>query len=286
MQPWLQFLLRSIALFFILLVLIRFLGKRQPLRMTPFNFVTHAFVAAAAALTALNIVRNFVFGLIAAAVWILIPAALEFLSLKSKWVHDLVGGRETILVKQGKIMEENLLRLRMTGEELLRELRSKSVFNLADVEFALMENTGDINVLLKSDKTPITAHDLGRQVAPRTEPQTVILDGNMLDEPLASLGLNREWLKIQLERMGLSLDNVYLGQVDSSGGLYVDLFDDAVHLPQPKIKEMLYANLEKAQADLAKYSLETGDEEARAMYAANADKLGSILNKLQPHLLR
>ncbi|MGE5549186.1 MAG: DUF421 domain-containing protein [Bacteroidota bacterium] len=286
MPPWLNILLRSTALFFILLVLIRLLGKRQPSRMTPFNFVVYVFIAVTAALTALNLIRSFVFGLIAVGVWGLIPIGLESLSIKSKWLHDLVGGRETILIKQGKIMEENLLQLRLTGEDLLRELRSKNVFNLADVEFAVMENTGDVSVLLKSDKKPVTPRDLERKVAPQAEPQTVILDGNMLDEPLANLGLNREWLKTKLERMGLSLDNVYLGQVDSAGDLYVDLFDDAIHLPRPKLKEMLYASLEKAQADLAKFSLETQDEGAKAMYAGNADKLGAVLNKLRPHLLR
>ena len=99
-------------------------------------------------------------------------------------------------------MEDNLFRARLSGEELLRELRSKNAFNLSDVEFAVMETTGDIIVLLKSDRKPVTPHDLEQKVAPQTEPQTVILDGNMLDEPLANMGLNREWLKMQLEKLG------------------------------------------------------------------------------------
>ncbi|MHB8065632.1 MAG: DUF1657 domain-containing protein, partial [Ruminiclostridium sp.] len=128
--------------------------------------------------------------------------------------------------------------------------------------------------------------DLGVKTAPQAEPQTIILDGNVLNEPLASLGLNKEWLRIQLENMGVSLDNVFLGQVDSSGDLYVDLFDDAIELPQPKVKEMNYANIEKAQASLTTFALETNDNNAKAMYKKNAQKLKQLMDKLNPYLLR
>ncbi|CQR73606.1 hypothetical protein SOV_31020 [Sporomusa ovata DSM 2662] len=286
MQTWIQILVSSVSLFFVLLLLIRLLGKRNIARMTPFRFVSYIVTAVIAALLSLNLIANLAFGFIALGVWVLFPLALDYLSLKSKWVHDIVNGKETVLIKHGKIMEENLLQTRLTGEELLRELRSKNAFNLADVEFAVMEDTGDINVFLKSDKTPVSAHDLGKKVAPLAEPQTVILDGNIIKEPLASLGFNTEWLGIQLETIGVSLDNVFIGQVDSSGDLYLDLFDDAVQLPQPKVKEMLYANFEKIQADLTTFALETKNEAAKQMYSAHAATLQQLLEKLKPYLLR
>lgn len=285
MQGWIQILLRSILLFFLTLVIIRIIGKRSISRITPFSFVSYNVTIIIAALIAVNIITNMVYGFIALGVWALFSIALDYLSIKSKKVHDWVNGKETILVKHGKIMEENLLQVRMTGEELLRELRSKNAFNLADVEFAIMETTGEINVFLKSDKKPVTAHDIGMKVAPQAEPQTVILDGNVLNEPLSSLGLNQQWLNMQLENMGVSLDNVFLGQVDSSGDLYLDLFDDAIEIPQPKVKEMLYANLEKTQADLMTFAMETKNEEAKNMYSKNADKLKQIMEKLEPYLL-
>jgi len=188
MQEWISILIRSTALFFVVLALIRIMGKRHPSRMTPFHFVNYVVIAIVTSLISLNIVKNIAFGFIALGVWILFPIGLDYLSLKSKWVHDWVNGKETVLVKQGKIMEENLSQARLSGEELLRELRSKNAFNLADVEFALLESTGEINVMLKSDKKPIVPHDLGWKVSPQTEPQTVILDGNVLNEPLANLG--------------------------------------------------------------------------------------------------
>lgn len=280
MPGWLLILIRSSVMFLITFLLIRVMGKRQPARMHPFNFVNYTVIALIIALTILNIITNLAFGLIALGVWVSFPIALDYLALKSKRIHDLINGKATVLIKQGKIMEDNLCRLRLTGEELLRELRSKNAFNLGEVEFAVMETTGDLNVLLKSDRKPVTPHDLEQKVAP----QTVILDGNMLDEPLASMGLNRAWLKLQLEKMGVSLTNVFIGQVDSSGELYIDLFDDTIQLPEPKVKEMLYANLLKVQADLMTYALETQNQAAQTMYSNNADKLKQVLEKLEPYL--
>lgn len=285
MKDWIEILLRSLSLFFLALALTRIMGKKQLTKITPFYFIVYSVVAILSALISANIIKSLVFGFIALAVWALLPLVLDYMSLKSKTLHDWIHGRETILIKQGKIMEENLKQVRLTGEELLRDLRSKNVFNLADVEFAVLESTGEINVLLKSDKKPVTARDLERKIGPQSEPQTVILDGNILDEPLSTMGLNRSWLNKQLESMGLSLDNIFIGQIDSSGDLYVDLFNDSVQLPQPKVKEMLYANLEKTQADLLGYALQTEDTKAKAMYSNNADKLEKTIQKLKPYLL-
>jgi len=262
------------------------MGKRNIVRTTPFRFVSYIIIAVITALMSVNIITNLAFGFIALGVWVLFPIALDYLSLKSKWIHDIVNGKETVLIKHGKIMEENLLQTRLTAEELLRELRVKNAFNLADVEFAVMEDTGDINVFMKSHKSPISSYDLGIKVAPQAEPQTVILDGNILNESLFSLGFNREWLGIQLETIGVSIDNVFIGQVDSSGDLYLDLFDDSVQLPQPKVKEMLYANFESSQANLMSFDLETNNEAAKKMYTEHAETLGQLMEKLKPYLLR
>lgn len=286
MKSWLIILVRSIFLFFLTLVLTRVMGKRNLSKMTLFNFISYAVIAIIVSLISLNIVINVPFALIALGVWVLFSIALDYLSMKSKWLHDVINGKERVIIKNGKIMEENLSRVRFTGEELLRELRSKNVFNLADVEFAIMETTGDINVSLKSDKKTITPYDLGIKASPKAEPQTVILDGNILNEGLTNIGLNQSWLKTKLESTGVALENVFIAQVDSSGDLYLDLFDDNIQVPQSQVKELLYANMEKSQADLMSFALETKDKKAKSMYLHNAEELKKVMKKLEPYLLR
>lgn len=285
MQEWLIILLRAIGLYFLTFLILRLMGTASVSRMTPFKLVNYIIIAIIIALVSLNLVEDWVFGILVLGVWTVFSVALDYLSITSKGIHDIVNGKPNILIDKGKVMEENLLKARMTGEELLGLLRSKNAFNLADVEFALMETTGEVNVLLKADKKPITPHDSGNQVAPKSQPQTVILDGNIIDESLSNMGLNRNWLNMELEKLGVTPDNVFIGQADSSGDLYIDLFDDSIQVPKPRVKEMLYANLQKTHGDLLSFALETEDEAAKVMYTKNAKLLEEVVQKLKPHLL-
>jgi uncharacterized membrane protein YcaP (DUF421 family) len=278
MNNWLIILFRVMILFIITLVLTRIMGKKSLSKVNPFHFICYVIIAIIAALISLNIITNMYLGLIALIGWCLLPIALDYLCMKNKMIHNLVNGKESILIKNGKVMEENLGKARMTGEELLQALRSKKVFNLADVEFAIMEIDGDINIGLKSEKK--------QKVFSKVEPQTVILDGNIINESLTNMGLNQSWLNVQLQVKGVSLDNVFIGQVDSSGDLYLDLFDDNIQIPETKVKEMLYANLEKSQADLMSFALETKNQRAKEMYSKDAERLKVVIEKLKPYLLK
>jgi uncharacterized membrane protein YcaP (DUF421 family) len=286
MPGWISILIRAVSMLLLAFIIVRITGKRNITRMAPFFLFSYLIQAIILALISVNVIKNMVYGLVALIAWFSITILIEFLALKSKWIHDFVNGRETILIKHGKVMEENLLQTRLSAEELLRELRHKNAFNLSDVEFAVLETTGDISVFMKSDKKPVTAHDLGVKVAPQTEPQTIILDGNILNESLASLGFNLQWLMNQLSNLGITKDNVFIAQVNSTGELYVDMFDDALNAPKPTVREMLYAALEKSEADLQKFSLETKNKAAKLMYEVNSRKLKELREKLEPFLLR
>lgn len=285
MEQWIVVFLQSIGIFLLVFLFVKLMGKRQPARMIPFMFVTYVVIGMLAALISIGFVP-LTFGIIAIAVWALLPILVSYVALRSKFVHDFLFGKETVVIKHGKIMEENLEKVKYSPEELLQHLRTKNIFNTADVEFAVLEPTGEINAMLKADKTPLTPHHLGIKVAPQVEPQTVILDGSIMDEPLQTAGLNRRWLKEQLDKMGISPENVFIGQVDATGELIVDLFDDAIQIPKPQVKEMLYASLEQAQANLYSFSLDTEDEQAKKTYQEDAAKLEEVIEKLKPYLLR
>lgn len=285
MNSWLVIILRTIILFFFTLAMSRVIGKTSLSNTSLFNYC-YIVMGIIIALTSLNIVSNIYFGLVLLGVWSILLVGLNYLCMKSKRMHNIINGKERFLIKNGKVMEDNLSKIRFSGEDLIKELRIKNVFNLADVEFAVMENTGDISISLKADKKPITAHDLGEKVSLNAEPETVILNGNMLNRGLTNAGLNQNWLISQLEIKGVTLDNVFIGQVDSSGDLYLDLFDDNIEVPKSELKEMLYANLERCQADLMSFALETKNEKIKKIYNSDADKLKLVMEKLLPYLLR
>lgn len=169
---------------------------------------------------------------------------------------------------------------------LWNSFEKKNVFKAADVEFAVMEPSGDISVLLTKENQPLTPKHLGANVGPEQEPQTVIMDGKIMDEPLATIGLNRQWLDTELEKLGVSIDNVYLGQVDSYGQLYVDLFDDQIKVPEPQKKAALLATLKKCEADLEMFGLSTKEQNTKQMYEQCSKALEKIIDEVKPLLIR
>lgn len=286
MPEWINILIRSTGLFILTLLLVRLIGKRQTSRLTFFDLVTAIIIGVIAASISLNLVRNLANGLVALAVWTIFPALIYILSIKFKTVRDIVQGRETILVNHGQVLEDKLMEARLTPEDLLSQLRGKNVFNFADVEFAVLEPTGDVSVLLKKDKQPLSAKTAGITVAQESVPQTVIMDGIMMDEPLTAMGLNRHWLHTELEKVGVAPENVFIGQVDSAGQLYLDLFDDVIQVPKPKTKELAFATLKKCQADCELYALGTRNPKAKKMYGEASEVLSEVVCELEPLLKR
>lgn len=286
MPEWLNMLLRSGGLFLLTLLLVRLIGKRQTSRLTYFDLIAAIAIGVVVAAVSLNIVRNLAGGIIVLAVWTVLPALIYILSIKYKSVRDIVQGKETVLINHGKVLEDKLLEARLTPEDLLSQLRQRSVFNFADVEFAVLEPTGDVSVLLKKDKQPINAKSMGMKLGQESVPQTVIMDGEIMDEPLAAMGLNRGWLHTELEKAGVAPENVFVAQVDSAGQLYMDLFNDAIIIPQPKTKELIFATLKKCQADCELYALSTRQAGAKKMYGSSAATLGNVISELEPWLKR
>ncbi|AQS58890.1 DUF421 domain-containing protein [Desulforamulus ferrireducens] len=284
MPEWYFTILRSLGIFVLTLLLVRLLGKRQTSQLTLFDLITAVVVGVTAAAISLNLLDNLANGVAALAVWTVLPILLSLLALKYKTLRDILQGKETVLINHGKVLEDKLMEARFTPEDLLSQLRRKSVFQVADVEFAMLEPNGDLSVLLKKDKQPVSANTLGLQVSQESVPQTVMLDGVIMDEPLTAMGLNRHWLHTELEKVGVAPENVFIAQVDSLGQLYLDTFNDALTIPQPKTKELAYATLKKCQADCELYALGTKQTAARKMYANCAKELDEIITDLKPLL--
>jgi uncharacterized membrane protein YcaP (DUF421 family) len=286
MPKELEVVIRTLVAVIVLFTLTKLLGKRQVSQLSVFEYITGITIGSLTAYVSLELDSNWHLGIIALSVWILVSIGIEFLQLKSKTMRDLIDGTPRILIKNGKIMEDNMKKERITTDELMMQLRKKNVFLVADVEFAIMDPSGDFNVLLKRENQPFTPKHLGIKVAPEQAPQAVIMDGKIIDEPLAAAGLSRGWLKTELDKLGVSYENVFLGQVDAYGQLYVDLFDDLLKVPQPQLKAALFATLKKCEADLELFGLATKNKSAKQMYEHCANKLERVIIELTPLLHR
>ncbi|WP_074606650.1 DUF421 domain-containing protein [Bacillus cereus group sp. BfR-BA-01350] len=280
LPEWTLVILRSVFILIILFAITKWLGKRQISQLSFFEYIAGMTIGDIAAQVSTGLDSKFFHGVFAILIFAVVPFLTGILSLKNKTARDFFEGKSTVLIKDGKILEDNLKKEKYTSDELLELLRGKDAFSVADVEFAVLEPSGELNVLLKKDRQPLTAKDIGLKVANEKEPQTVIMDGNILDEPLSASGHNRAWLHSELEKLGVVIENVFLGQVDSYGQLTIDIYNDKLQMPSPQNKPLLLASLKKCHADLELFSLETKSKSASEMYSKNAKQIEKILNKV------
>ncbi|MFB4165300.1 DUF421 domain-containing protein [Alteribacillus sp. JSM 102045] len=284
MPDWLNIVARSLIFLVVLFIITKIAGKKQLSQLSFFEYVSGFTIGSIASEVMMNIDLKVRHGILGIVIFGVTPFLAGFISMKSKRVRDVFEGKGTVFIKNGKVMEENLKKEKYTIDELMELLRSKDVFQISDVEFAVLEANGELNVLLKKENQPLTAKDFGVKVPSFKEPQTVIMDGEILDEPLSTIGLSRNWLKTELEKKGVSIENVFLGQVDSFGQLSVDLFDDKLKVAEPVEKPLILATMKKCQADLELFALATNAEEAKQIYSKNNKKLEEAINKVTPLL--
>lgn len=276
--------IRTFLFIAILFLITKIVGKKQISEISFFEYVSGITIGSIAAEVIMGLERNISYGVVSILIFGLVTVFVDFTSLKSKKFRDFVEGSGTVFIKDGKIQEENLKRERFSSDELASLLRRQNVFKTADVEFAVLEPSGDLSVLLKKENRPLTPKDLQLVVANEKEPQTIIMDGKINNDAMAQAGKTREWLNTELAKLGVTIENVFFGQIDSYGDLTVDLYDDLIKVPSPQQRPLLNAMLKKCQADLELFALETDSELAKKMYNKNAKRINDAIQKLAPYL--
>lgn len=284
MSEWTDIFIRSILFIIVLMVMTRLLGKKQISEISFFEYVSGITIGSIAGEVIMGLERNIGHGILAIVIFALITLLVDTISLKSKKFRDIVEGTGTIIIKDGKVMEDNLKKEKYSIDELESLLRQKNVFSMADVEFAILEPKGDLSVLLKKENRPLTSKDMNLKVANDKVPQTVIMDGSIINDALSAASKDQNWLHTELDKLGVTIENVFMAQVDSYGDLTIDVYDDQMNIPSPQVRPLLMAMIKKCQADLELFALETESDKAKAMYNKNAKKLTAVIDTLKPYL--
>ncbi|MGM9536890.1 MAG: DUF421 domain-containing protein, partial [Candidatus Onthomonas sp.] len=161
------------------------------------------------------------FGVVPIVTLLCITMALSVLTMKSLRLRLLLCGRPSIIVEQGKILQRELNKTRMTPDELMEELRLQGVTDLSTVKYAILETSGRVSVLLYANRQAVTGADLGLTPDDPGLPLTIIDNGQLYPENLRRRGLDRAWLSEQLSNRGInSLKEVFLMTVDERQGVY------------------------------------------------------------------
>lgn len=287
MPQWFEITWRTLLAVVILFFLTKLLGKRQVSQLSLFEYITGITIGSIAAYVSLDAETEWGLGLVSLTVWVACSYSIEYLQIKSKRMRDFIDSKGSVLIEHGRVLEKNLKKERLTTDELMEQLRKKSAFNLADVEFAIMEPSGDINVLLKRENQPLTPKDLGLPVQPEREPQTVIMDGQILEEALQKSGRNRNWLDKKLAEVKAAVPDVFLAQIDASGELYADFYDDRHKQPQqpkPQPNVELLSALKECETKLALAGVTETEPGAKQALQDASQALDTLFRELQRRL--
>ncbi|HBV86314.1 DUF421 domain-containing protein [Desulfosporosinus sp.] len=214
--------LRALFAFILLLIVARLMGRKVISQMTFFDFGVAISIGSITANLAMSQGSTTITAVTVLITFGTLSIITGYLHIKSLWFRKLTNSEPVTAIANGQIIDKNLKRLRLTTNELTSLLREKNIFNIADVEFAILENEGKLSVLPKSQKQPLTPSDLNITTVYKGLTADIIIDGNIMQENLRSAKLNEEWLKNQLNSQGISsVQEVFYAGLDSSGNLYV-----------------------------------------------------------------
>ncbi|MBO4293622.1 MAG: DUF421 domain-containing protein [Clostridia bacterium] len=211
---------RAVVLYIIVLIVVRFMGKREIGQLQPFELVISIMIADLASTPMSDIgtpITNGIIPILGLLVMHLIISAINMKSLKAR---EVLCGKPRILISRGKIDEQALIREKFTINELEERLRGKDVMNLTDVEYAILETSGEISVILKPEKRGTTPEDFG--IVPQYEGMAydLVIDGQVMYQNLKILGKNYEWLKEELKNFNMKPEETLVATIDGSGTIF------------------------------------------------------------------
>ena len=216
----------SFAVFVLLLILTRIIGKKFLGQMTFFDFVTGitiGTIGGAYVTTEVN-GANVLFGPIFLTIFVFLTGVLTFKSIPAR---KIIEGEPLVVIQNGKIFENNMRKIRYNSDDLLMQLREKGVFDLTEVEFAILEPHGQLSVLKKSQYLTLTPKDMNFSTNYKGVSSEIIRDGKIVAQNLEQNKLTHEWLFNQLAAQGVSkVEDVYLATLSTDGVLYIDLLKD------------------------------------------------------------
>ncbi|MGE5551753.1 MAG: YetF domain-containing protein [Bacteroidota bacterium] len=212
---------RTLILYFLVVLVMRLMGKRQIGQLQPFELVVAIMLSELAAVPMQDRDLPLSTGIIPMLTLLIAQIGLALLSLHSQWFRRLLCGTPSILIENGRIRQHELTRLRYNLNDLLEQLRAKNFANLEDVEFAVLETNGDLSIIPKSQHRPLTPADLNLPTRYEGLPLDLIVDGNINRDNLRRAGLDEDWLRGQLSRFGIaSPREVFFATLDTEGHLY------------------------------------------------------------------
>lgn len=218
--------IRTIFLYLLVVFSFRVMGKRQIGELSPSELAVAIMISELASIPMQETNVPLLNGIIPILTLIILEIGLSFATLKSKKARDLFTGTPSILVHKGKIVQKEMEKLRFNVDDLLEELRLNNFPNISEVEFAILETNGQLSIIPKSEKKPLTPFDMNIAVSPSNLPYTIISDGKINNFNIEKSNKNLNWLKNTLEKNNIKdPKEVFFMNVSDDGSIFIQKYD-------------------------------------------------------------
>lgn len=212
--------LRALIIYFIIIVSLRFMGKRQIGELQPTELVVTILISEVAAIPLDDTDSPLLSALIPVLVVICLEIIISGISLQSVKFRRLFTGKPILVINNGEIDQKALKNTRISVSDLLDYLRLKGFFDIQEVKFAIVEMNGQISVMPKESSAPLTRADMKISAQSKEIPYTVISDGEIIEGHFEDVGISEKDIKKQLKKEKLSLKEVMLMTCDKNKNYY------------------------------------------------------------------
>lgn len=218
-------LYRTLLMYFLVLIALRLMGKREIGKLSIFDLVVSVMMAEIAVFIIEDLDMAISRAIVPILTLMLTQIILSYITLKSKKIRELVEGQPAILIANGEIKDEEMRKQRYTIDDLITQLREKNIANIADVEFAILETSGKLSVFPKPSDQPVTKRDLGIDKIQQYNglPLPLVADGRVMSKNLKKIDKDNNWLYNQLLMHGYNnIKEIYFASIDHNGTFYID----------------------------------------------------------------
>ena len=212
--------IKTIILYLTVLVAVRLMGKRELGQLQPFELVVFMMIADVASVPMQSFGQPILHGIIPILGILTAELIISYLNIKSPMFHKIISGKPAILIEKGKINEKNLSKQRYSIDDLLEQIRVAGYSDIRDVDYAILEMSGEISIIPKPEKCNVTIEDLNLQKEHRGYSRIIIMDGVLYKQNLSLLGLEENWLNKKLKENNLKIKDTLLFIVDECGKIY------------------------------------------------------------------
>ncbi len=219
-------LIRTAIIYVLFIFAIRLMGKRQVGEMQLSELITTFMLSELAINPIQDISIPIAYSIIPLIFLLTMEVIMSFVSTKSSTFKKLFMGTPSVIIRDGILNQKELLRLRISMSELLSELRLKNVSSIEDVDFALIEQNGQLSVFLKRDKQAPTISDL-KEKEPSFSGMThaLIMDGAINESGLELAKKSEKWLNSELCKRGFGIKDIFLFTIDDGGKISIIPYD-------------------------------------------------------------